>query len=375
MTAGRVVDVSVATIRAELPAPIAFGDWVMVDREFVVVRLTSLSGHQGFGFALTRDGCVGEQILKSVAPLYIGTDVADREQTFNIARRRNLASHSTGIGLRAQSVVDLAAWDLAGQVADRSVSDLLGGRPQALPATAIVGYPPTQLTSKEVGLQARNLYESGWRRFKAPVSGDIATSAERLIAVRSEASECWVGCDAGWTFDTVESALEFLELAAPAQLGWFEDVFPPGDVELVRELRSRTSVPIAMGDEQGGSYYPDALLAGEAVDVIRIDLTSMGGITGGKRVIDRCLAGGVAMAPHMFAHIHSRVFSALGLLDVPIEWGVPGTGVDPYADSLEQPTVRNGFMEPLSESPGFGCLLDLEWARLQPHHDPSGIFR
>ena len=41
----------------------------------------------------------------------------------------------------------------------------------------------------------------------------------------------------------------------------------------------------------------------------------------------------------MFAHVHSQVFSAWGFTDCPVEWGVPWTGVDPYADSLAQPTI------------------------------------
>ena len=94
-----------------------------------------------------------------------------------------------------------------------------------------------------------------------------------------------------------------------------------------------------MGDEQGGSYYPQALILAKAVDVVRIDLTCMGGITGGRRIVDECLRAGVAFSPHMFAHVHSQVFSGWGFPDVPIEWGVPWTGVDPYADSLAQPTI------------------------------------
>lgn len=375
MNGGRVVEVAVATVRAQLPSPIVFGDWVMFDREFVVVRLTASSGQHGIGFALTRDGCIAEQIHKTVAPFYLGTEVADRERTFNAALRRNLATHSTGVGLRALSVVDLAAWDLAGHLADRSISDLLGGRQRAMPATAIIGYPPTQMSPAEVGQQTADLYRSGWRRFKAPVAAESAESAARLIAARAAAPDSWVGCDAGWTFRTVDSALNFLDLAGAAYLGWFEDVFPPGDASLVRALRSRTSVPIAMGDEQGGNYYPGALLAADAVDVVRIDLTIMGGITGGRRIIDQCLAAGVEVSPHMFAHVHSRVFSALGHTEVAIEWGVQSTGVDPYSDSLEQPTIHDGLMDPLSEAPGFGLLLNREWVVTQSHQDPDGIFR
>jgi hypothetical protein len=53
---------------------------------------------------------------------------------------------------------------------------------------------------------------------------------------------------------------------------------------------------------------------------------------------------------------------------------VPWTGVDPYADSLEQPRITvDGFMEPLSEKPGFGDLVNFEWVKTQKCADPDKI--
>jgi L-alanine-DL-glutamate epimerase-like enolase superfamily enzyme len=369
-----ISDVSVATIAGALPAPVVFGDWIMRHREYAVVRVTTSSGHEGWAFTLTRDGAVAEQIRKSIAPVYVGNELADRERLFRVATRRSLASHSSGVGLRAVSIVDLAVWDAAAKVADTSIAGLLGGRNEAMPATAIIGYPPAQMGPDETGKQTAELYEAGWRRFKAPVAATPELSAERLRAARSAAPDAWIGCDAAWIYDDVEPAAEFVESIEDVGLGWFEDVFPPGDARLVRQLRERVSVPIAMGDEQGGSYYPEALLQAEAVDVVRIDLTCMGGITGGRRVIDRCVEAGVDFAPHMFAHVHSQVFAALGHAGVPIEWGVQWTGVDPYADSLVQPVIEAGLMAPLPEQPGFGCLLDVGWATSQAHDDPHRIF-
>ena len=134
-------------------------------------------------------------------------------------------------------------------------------------------------------------------------------------------------------------------------------------------------MPIWQGDEQGGSYYPEALILAKSVDLVRVDLTCMGGITGGRVIIDECLAAGVDFGPHMFAHVHSQVFSAWGFDDRPVEWGVPWTGVDPYADSLENAVVTDGLMRPLKQEPGFGNMLNREWALSQPHDDPQGILK
>lgn len=367
----RIANVSVVTIRATLPNPIVFGDWVMRHREFALVRITSEAGLEGFGFTLTREGPVASIIRRSIAHHYVGQSIDSPETLFYAAQWSNNAILKAGVGLRALSIVDLAAWDLAAKAQGLPIAALLGGKAQPMPATAIIGYPPT-LDGDDVAHQVRQLYANGWRRFKAPVGATPQLAKERLRAAASVADDIVVSTDAAWLFRQVQDAVDFVE-SLDIKLGWFEDVFPPGDAALVAALRARVGTPIAMGDEQGGSYYPEALLAAQAVDVVRIDTTCMGGITRVQPTIDMCNNAGVAFAPHMFAHVHSQIFSGLGYATVPIEWGVPGTGVDQYADSLVQPIVIDGLMQPLPQSPGFGELVNPDWLMAQDNVDPDGL--
>lgn len=373
-----IAEVHVATIRAALPEPIHFGDWIMRHREFCLVRLRAESGVEGFGFTLTREGPVAATIKQAIAHHYVGSTFASRDDiatVFGRCQGSNLAGLSGGIGLRALSIVDLALHDLLARSAGQSIARYLGGGPRALPATAIIGYPPGAMPPDAVREQIHALQEQGWRRFKIPIALPLEYGAERLLAARDAAGDdAWLGMDAAWVFRTVDDALGFLDGVADARLAWFEDVFPPGDAAIVAELRRRADVPIAMGDEQGGSYYPEALLLREAVDVVRIDLTCMGGITSAARLIGACEAAGTSFAPHMFAHVHSQVFGALGH-DVPVEWGVPGTGVDQYADSLRRPVLEDGLMRPFDDEPGFGPLVNPPWLAEQDADDPDGLLR
>jgi L-alanine-DL-glutamate epimerase-like enolase superfamily enzyme len=371
-----ISSVEVMTIQAQLPAPVVFGDWVMKTREFALVRVRAGDGDGpvGYSYTLTRDGAVAEQIRKTIAAIYVGTTVDAREATFTLAWRRSLASHAAGIGLRALSIVDLACWDLAAKLADRSIADLLGGRNQAMPVTAIIGYPPAEMGPEETGAQTAELYAAGWRRFKAPTGGSAERSAARLRAARAAAPDAWLGMDGAWVYDDVDAAADFANSIPDVGLGWFEDVFPPGDAGKLAALRRRIDIPVAQGDEQGGIYYPEALILADAVDVVRVDLTCMGGITAGRRIIDRVLDAGLEFAPHMFPHVHSQVLAAWGFPDVPIEWGIPFTGVHPMDDPLPQPEIiEGGRMRPLEEGPGFGHIVDVDWIRSQPHDDPDGI--
>jgi L-alanine-DL-glutamate epimerase-like enolase superfamily enzyme len=374
-----ITDLHVATVRARLAEPIHFGDWVMKHREFALVRVRARSGAEGFGFTLSREGPVAATIAQAIAHHYVGSSFAgrdDAETTFYRCQGSNLAGLSGGIGLRALSIVDLAVHDLLARSAGLSIARYLGGEPRRLPATAIIGYPPAATPPDAVREQVRELWSAGWRRFKIPIALPLDYGRERLLAAREAAgSDAWLGMDAAWVFRSVDDAVAFLDEVRDVQLAWFEDVFPPGDAKIVADLRARAGgTPIAMGDEQGGSYYPEALLLRNAVDVVRIDLTCMGGITRAQPMIDRCESASTAFAPHMFAHVHSQVFGGLGH-DVPVEWGVPDTGVDQFADSLARPTVVDGLMEPLPEQPGFGPLVNAEWLAEQDVDDPDGLVR
>lgn len=370
-------ELQVATVRAALPEPIRFGDWVMRHREFALVRIRAASGAEGFAFTLTREGPVAATIKQAIEHHYTDqtvASIADAATIFERCQGSNLAGLSAGIGLRALSLVDLVTHDLLARSAGQPIARYLGGEPRPMPATAIIGYPPAAMPPEAVVEQVRELRAAGWTRFKIPIALPLEYGRDRLLVAREAAGDdAWVGMDAAWVFRSVDDAAEFLGSVREARLDWFEDVFPPGDAEVVAGLRERSDgVPIAMGDEQGGSYYPEALLLREAVDAVRIDLTCMGGVTRARALIDACQRAGVMFAPHMFAHVHSQVFAGLGH-EVPIEWGVPGTGVDQFADSLAQPTITGGRMEPLPDAPGFGPLVNPAWLAEQDVDDPDGL--
>lgn len=370
--ADSITSVAVVTVRAPLPTVIRFGAWVMEHREFALCRLRSAAGHEGFAFAYTRDGPVAAIVRRNIAPLYIGREYTDPGALHWQAAWSNNAILPCGIGLRALSLVDLAAWDLAARANGESISAHLGGERRPMPVTAIIGYPPL-LTPTEVAAQVEALVAAGWRRFKQPIAETPDATRARLRAARSAMGpECWLGMDCNWVFKSATDAIDFARSIDDVGLGWMEDVVPPGDARVVAAIRRGAPIPIAMGDEQGGSYHPESLLAHDAVDVARVDVTTYGGITRLRDTLAQIDAKGIRFAPHMFAHVHSQIFGALGR-EVPIEWGVPGSGVDQFADSLARPVVADGYMEPLPEKPGFGQVYNADWMAEQLVEDDDGL--
>lgn len=368
----RITAVRVMHVGAALPRPIEFSNWVMREREFALVRVETESGLHGHAFTLTREGPVDAIVRRTIAPHYVGQTYRHPEPLFHAAQLASLSIHVSGAGLRACSIVDLAVWDLAARAAGVSVAELLSGRPDpaGLQGTAIIGYPPTQ-GPEEVRDQVRALHAEGWRRFKLPIAATPELTRLRFHAAKEAAGDSPVAMDAAWTLRDVDSAVALVE-SFELPLDWYEDVFPPGDAAIVRALRDRIDIPVAMGDEQGGAYFPEALLLADAVDIVRIDATCMGGLTRFPEMVRQVHAAGKRFTPHMFAHVHSQLLAGLGF-DEPVEWGVPGTGVDQYADSLAQPTLHDGRMERLHDDVGFGPLVNPGWLAEQRLDDPEGI--
>jgi L-alanine-DL-glutamate epimerase-like enolase superfamily enzyme len=273
--------------------------------------------------------------------------------------------------MRALSLVDIACWDALARHRKQSFQEVLGGELSDLPATAIVGYPPT-MSSEELANQIVDLKKKGWNRFKIPISPDLDLSEARLRAAREAAQSDWVGFDINMVLRSSEAVLEFENRIRDLKLGWIEDVVPPGDAAMVARVREGSKTPIAMGDEQGGSYHPEALLTAKAVDIIRVDATTNGGITGLQSALEKAKIASVKVSPHMFPHLHSRLLPIFGFKDVPIEWGIPGTGVHPMDDGLEQPVIFEGIMKPLTTSIGLGKIVDYGWITKQQVLDKFG---
>ena len=368
----KIKQVRSVTINHLLPVPIVYGNWIMDHREFALVRVDLEDGTAGFAYALTRDGPVSSIINRSIAPCYVGKEVDDPSKVYFGALWTNHAVHAAGIGMRALSIVDIATWDAWSRSSKKPLAELLGGKVSRLPATAIVGYPPT-MPEDELVAQIIELKDKGWRRFKVPISPDLDLSERRLRAAREVAPDDWIGFDINMVLRTSSDVIKFEKRIRDLKLGWIEDIVPPGNAQMVAEVRKVSATPIAMGDEQGGSYHPEALLKFQAVDVIRVDATTNGGITGLGKSLKLASEAGVKVSPHMFPHFHSRLLPIFGWTNVPIEWGVPGTGVHPMDDGLEQPTIIDGFMEPLARGTGFGKIVDINWILKQKElSDPDG---
>ena len=305
-----------AIVRHELDVPMTYGRWRITHREFALVRVDTADGVSGFAYGLTREGPVAEVISRVIAPVYEGSRADSPADLVMPCRMTNHSVLASGTGMRALSLVDIAAWDAMGRLRGSGIARLLGGEPTMRQATSIVGYPPT-MSPAALAEEIERLHAGGWRRFKAPVASSPDESVARMSAAREATPDGWLGFDLNYSGASVHAVVELEQQLRHLRLGWLEDVVAPGDAHAVAEVRRRTGTPIASGDDQGGAYFPEALLALRAIDVLRVDMTTSGGVSGLPAVLAAASHAGIAVAPHMFPHFHTRAFDGLGVKDYP----------------------------------------------------------
>src|SRR6478735_8665120 len=235
---------SIETIPYAIPyeKPLRFASGEVSVAEHVLVRVHTDEGLVGTADAPPRPFTYGETqagiiaVLDGIfARLLVGLSPLERE----IAHAR--MGRTVG-NPAAKSAIDMALWDLIGQLLGVSVTELLGGFTDRMRVAHMVGFAPA---AEMVAEAERMRNEFGITTFKVkvgryPVELDIAACMALREALGDEAELCIDG-NRGWTpADSVRAlhAMEGLNLA------FAEELCPADDVIGRRWLVEQSRIPI-----------------------------------------------------------------------------------------------------------------------------------
>lgn len=313
----------------------------------LVVYLDTDAGHRGLGFAPALDCGRALKVIADddLAALVTGEDPLDHARLFAKFRARPPA-----VGLVAQvySAVDLALWDIKGKAAGLPLYKLLGGAREAAPAyVADAGW--LWMSPEEIITAARGYLDQGLLGIKMEIgSPDPETDAGRLSRVRDALGESvWLAVDAEQRYDlgTAVSVGHFLEEEIAPD--WFENPLPAADVEGHARLAERVETPLAIGATLFSAGEFTAFLEQRAVDVVRPDVTRLGGITPWLQVAALAEVRHRTVVPHLLPEV--GVHLACGLPNVQTieytSWLAPAF--------VEGPAIVQGKLVP-SRRPGLG---------------------
>lgn len=274
------------------------------------------------------------------------------------------AAHSTcvsggSVELRAYSLLDICGWDLAGKLCNEPVWRLLGGKGESVPALVVGGYRRVGETDADVGRRVRDLAVSGIRLVKVPAE-PTNESTLRLVKTIREIAGDQIGLvldlegESPGPGDVIELGLALEELPPV----WMEDPFPPSEVEATADVRRDQPVPLAAGDE-GTLDQLRELIRASAVDIVRADATTAGGISG-LGTLERSTREPISF--HVYPEIHRHLAFASGG-EGGIEMFLPGDphdAVHAFVDADAMDLTADGCLTaPVTPGLGFRIRADI----------------
>lgn len=216
----------------------------------------------------------------------------------------------SGVTTIALAGLDLALWDLRARRAGTGLAELLGRRRSQVPAYGSgvnLHYPLNELAA-----QARRWVDAGFTAVKIKVGRpELAEDVERVAAVREI-----IGPDRGLMVDAnqrweVDRATRAVEAFEPFRIAWLEEPFRAEDLGSHVELKRRTGVMIAVGENLHTLHRFQEYVGTGAVDVIQPNVVRVGGVTPFLRIAALARETGVGLAPHLLPELSAQLAFAL----------------------------------------------------------------
>lgn len=349
----------------------SFSQWHYDRRAVCLVRITTDDGRYGWG-----EGYGPAEVVRAgigfLAPLLVGSDPVQNGTLWQHMHRRSLDFARRGVLLAALSAIDVALWDLKGKILGVPVHVLLGGkRRSAVPvyATGLYFDDAPGLTER-LAAEAAGYVAEGFRAVKMKVGLGVVTDAVNVRTVRASiGASTKLMMDSNHAF-SLREALDLVRRVEEQDLSWFEEPLSPDDYDGYRELRSRSSIPIAAGECEYGVAGFHQLFGARAVDIAQPDLCACGGLTEGQRIGALARAHFVDVTPHCWGtgigfavglHFISTVDKVPGRLRMP----EPFLEMDRTENALRDELTFPRFMQKdgvvaVPEAPGLGIEVDTE---------------
>lgn len=185
--------------------------------------------------------------------------------------------------------LDVACRDILGQHAGLPVCHMLGGemQPEVNLYRAISQEAPDAMAGKIAAYR-----DQGYRRFQLKVGGDPDTDIERIRACRSvlDRGEILVAdANTGWNLHEatrVVGAVKDLDVYIEQPCRTYGECL---------SIRRRTSLPFVLDEVMTGLDSVIRGLADDAMDVVNLKISKVGGLTKAALIRDLCMEHGIAM--------------------------------------------------------------------------------
>jgi L-alanine-DL-glutamate epimerase-like enolase superfamily enzyme len=369
----RIKDIEVVTLRMAYAGKGGFecAEGPCTGRVTSLVRVTTDSGVEGIGSVYSHPEVVRVIVEDHLRPHLRGEDALDTEALWEKMYALTRWYGRKGAAVSALGGVDTACWDIRGKAEEKPIWRLLGGSRSHVPAYASgMGWQDDlSLVEEEAARHRRR----GFRRVKMRLGrGEEYDLAALEAALRGVGPAGEVIVDGSQRY-SLEQAAWIGRILSDRGVLWFEEPFPPEDIDSYVALRRQVSVPLAAGENDFGVQgFRETLRAG-AIDIAQPDVSRAGGISEVVRIGQLAQRHGVQVATHTWSDAIAVLANAHVVAALPngMTVEVDQTG-NPFVDDLlgRPLQIEDGMLQ-LSEAPGLGIELDA--AALERYTWPRGV--
>ena len=313
------------------------------------------------GFAVSTGGEPAAWIVeRHLSRFLLGANTEDIELIWDQMFLSTLFYGRKGLVLNAISCVDLALWDLLGQLRGEPVYHLLGGAVRDELVFYATGARPD--IARQLGFIGGKL-----PLHHGPSEGDegMQKNIALLAEMRSRTgNDFWLMYDCWMSLD-LDYALRLAQAASAFNLKWIEEALLPDDYWGYAELHKKipSGMLVTTGEHEATRWGFRMLLEMECADILQPDVGWCGGITELVKISAMADAKGVMVVPHGSSvysyHFsitrHNSPFSEFLMMAPQADVIVPM--FSPLL--LDEPVPTNGRMK-LPDRPGFGVRLNPE---------------
>lgn len=367
----------------------------------MLLRIHTDAGIIGHGETYYIPQGVAAIIHDWMARRLLGADALAIEAHWRFLYERSANFGVRGAELRAISAIDVALWDILGQVCGQPIYRLLGGPVRdrvkvynscGNPSYGRIvggdpGWPGYGTLGKDGPLQdswklfhapvelAEELLEEGYTAMKVwPFDGaahrhggmqislaDLEEAISPLREIRRRLGSKIELLVDGHGFFMLPAALRIAEALREIQPLWLEDILKMDNLETLADFRRQSRMPISASEMLLSRADYAQVLAQKAADYVMIDPTWVGGISETVRVAHLAQAYNIPSTMHdctgpltLFAGLHVNAAVSGCCFQETVR-----AHVRSFYDQLIEPNVRiqNGYAL-LPEGPGLGTRLN-----------------